>query len=33
MVDGLQPYSPAWDAAMAWSDDLEATLDRTSSDA
>ena len=23
MVRGLQPYSPAWDAAMAWVDDLE----------
>jgi hypothetical protein len=31
MVDGLQPFSPAWDAAMAWVDDLEATLGRTSS--
>jgi len=23
MVRGLQPFSPAWDAAMAWVDDLE----------
>lgn len=23
MVRGLQPYSPAWDAAMAWVEDLE----------
>jgi hypothetical protein len=28
MVDGLQPFSPAWDAAMAWVDDLEDTLGR-----
>jgi hypothetical protein len=26
MADELQPYSPAWDAAMAWVDDLEAKL-------
>jgi hypothetical protein len=26
MADGLQPYSPAWDAAMGWIDDLEASL-------
>ena len=24
LVRGLQPYSPAWDAAMAWVDDLES---------
>jgi hypothetical protein len=29
MVDGLQPFSPAWDAAMAWVDELEAALDDT----
>ena len=23
LVRDLQPYSPAWDAAMAWVDDLE----------
>ena len=23
MVHDLQPFSPAWDAAMAWVDDLE----------
>ena len=23
MVRDLQPFSPAWDAAMAWVDDLE----------
>jgi len=22
-VEDLQPYSPAWDAAMSWVDDLE----------
>ena len=24
LVRDLQPYSPAWDAAMAWVDDLES---------
>jgi hypothetical protein len=31
MAQGLQPFSPAWDAAMAWVDELETTLGRTSS--
>ncbi len=26
MADDLQPFSPAWDAAMGWVDDLEASL-------